>query len=429
MPESDSDDFESADEDVDHQKSSKETYSKVTKSEDVKPQSEISETMKKSNSGSSWRSWGAFEMISSASKSVASVTTKVSQSLTTAIESMNNIPDPEEMAKMQVEDKKTKQDELFKNEQKSEEEASGFKLDSLLSNVSLISSKVVSGGLETLEGIGKKTMNIIQETDPNIKNKLRNINSSNRPNLSELLQEAKYSDAGNDIRESEIKVPLVSFEHILEEYSGLVYLEALEILSKQSKMKIELLMKPLTGKSLADMDETLKEVEELYELPDSDSVNDKVTTATLGEHLAKAIEDLSIALNVKEIVNYSLKLDKQFEESNVTEKDHKQIYNNCIDALAKLCALSLNNYQKMAELMLSLSHRSTADEVDAIIQLTSIYFSLFNYVATKFSEKIANSNDETKNMSMEMFIECSNAISYVKKAFGVFIPILQIGAL
>lgn len=329
--------------------------------------------MKKSNSGSSWRSWGAFEMISSASKSVANVTTKVSQSLTTAIESINNIPNPEEMAKIQVEDKKTKNDDSIDNEQKpavEEEEgaASGFKLDSLFSNVSLISSKVMTGGLETLEGIGKKTMNIIQETDPNIKNKLRNINYSNRPNLSELLKQAKDSDTGDEIRESEIKVPLVSFDHLLEEYSGLVYLEALEILSKQSKMKIELLMKPLTGKSLADMEETLKEVEELFELPDSDSINEKVTTTTLGEHLTKAIEDLSIALNVKEIVTFSLELNKHFEQTNDTEKDCKEVYNSSINALAKLCALSLNNYQKMAELMLSLSHRSTADEVDAIVQ-------------------------------------------------------------
>lgn len=334
--------------------------------------SENSETMKKSTSGSSWRSWGAFEMISSASKSVANVTTKVSQSLTTAIESINNIPNPEEMAKIQVEDKKTKNVETIENEQKPAEEeestASGFKLDSLFSNVSLISSKVMTGGLETLEGIGKKTMNIIQETDPNIKNKLRNINYSNRPNLSELLKQAKDSDTGDEIRESEIKVPLVSFDHLLEEYSGLVYLEALEILSKQSKMKIELLMKPLTGKSLADMDETLNEVEELFELPDSDSVNEKVTTTTLSEHLNKAIEDLSIALNVKEIVSYSLELNKHFELTENAEKDCKEVYNSSINALAKLCALSLNNYQKMAELMLSLSHRSTADEVDAIIQ-------------------------------------------------------------
>jgi len=311
-------------------------------------------------------------MISSASKSVASVTTKVSQSLTTAIESINNIPNPEEMAKIQAEDKKTKSDEPTEKDQKpaeqEEETASGFKLDSLLSNVSLISSKVVTGGLETLEGIGKKTMNIIHETDPNIKNKLRNINSSNRPNLSELLKEAQNSDTVNENRESDFKVPLVSFDHLLEEYSGLVYLEALEILSKQSKMKIELLLKPLTGKSLADMDETLKEVEELFELPDSDSVNDKITTTNLGEHLAKAIEDLSIALNVRDIVSYSLQLNKQFEETDDGEKDCKLVYNNSIDALAKLCALSLNNYQKMAELMLSLSHRSTADEVDAIIQ-------------------------------------------------------------
>lgn len=47
---------------------------------------------------SSWRSWGAFTAILNASKHVASITTQVSQSIIDSI----NIPDPEEMARLQA---------------------------------------------------------------------------------------------------------------------------------------------------------------------------------------------------------------------------------------------------------------------------------------------------------------------------------------
>lgn len=420
MPESDSENFESADEDVDDEKTTKENQPKLSKA-NSQDQDESNKT--------SWRSWSAFGIISQASKSVASATTKMTQSLSTAIESIN-IPEPEELAKMNAEQKKkTVEDE----EPVKEEEGSVFKLDSLLSNVGMISSKVVSGGLDTLEGLGKKTMNILQDTDPNIKNKLLSMNPSNsRPNLSELLKEAKNSDTCSELNGQETKITLQSLDHLLEDYCGLVYFEALDILSKQSKMKIELLLKPLTGKSLLEVQETLKEVEELCELPDdSDGTNDKITTDSLNEHLTKAVEDLNISVNFKEIVSYSEELNKWLGEFKEIDHDSTFVYNKSIEALAKVCSLSLNNYQKMAELMLSLSHRSTADEVDAVIQLTTVYFSLFNHIATVFSEKITKSKpcDSNKNLSTEVFIECSNAISYVKKAFNVFIPILQIGAL
>lgn len=331
---------------------------KATKSQEISTSNPV-------NNSSSWKSWGAFEMISSASKSVAKATTKMTQSLSTAIDAIN-IPAPEEIAKMHAEQKKSNDEDSPVSENKNTEqyvgeESSVFKLDSLLSNVGL----VVSGGLDTLEGIGKKTMNILQETDPGLKDKIRGINS-NRPNLSEILKEAKNSDTPNEL---EIKpLPLVSFEHLLEEYYGMVYLEALEVLAKQSKMKIELLLKPLTGKSLMEVEETLKEVQELCEIPDSEVVNDKITTVSLNEHLSKAVEDLNITLNFKDIVSYCLELNKFFEELEEHDSDSMTLYNKSIEALAKLCSLSLKNYQKMAELMLSLTHRSTADEVDSVTQ-------------------------------------------------------------
>lgn len=348
---------------------------------------------------SSWRSWGAFSVISNASKHVASITTQVSQSIIDSI----NIPDPEEMARLQAEEKKklAESGEGSVNEEKSEE--SRFKLDDLLSGVTQISSKVVSGGLETLEGIGKKTIDILHETDPNIKNKIRNMNVSNKPNLSDLLKEAKERD--DDVTSSEPRVKQVSFEHLLDEYKGLVFLEALEILSSQSKMKIELLLKPLSDKVLSDMEETIEEVKELCEF-DADAFDESVTSENLEEKIAAATADLTVKLNTSEIVSHA-KESKAWLEDLETTAQSSSIYDKSIHVLAKSCALSLNNFQKLAELLLSQDRRLTADEADSLTQLATIYCSLFNHQATLYTEKLTaeKSSDETKKLATNIFLE------------------------
>lgn len=317
-------------------------------------------------SASSWRSWGAFNVIKSASNHVASITTQVSQSISTAIDSMN-IPEPEEMAKLHAEQEKsaeTQRSDAPTPTEKSDD--SLFKLDSLLSGVTQISSKVVSGGLDTLEGIGKKTINILQETDPNIKNKIRGIKVNSQPNLSDLLKEAKERGDESTPKTSEQSLKSVSFEHLLDEYKGLVFLEALEILSNQSKMRIEMLMKPLSGKVLSDMEETLAEVKELCEL-DIDNLDESLTAENLESKLISATEDLSVKLNFSEIVNYSMEI-QDWLEGVVNSLDLNVIYEKSVEVMARLCALSLNNLQKLAELLLSQDHRSTADEADSLTQ-------------------------------------------------------------
>jgi Protein of unknown function (DUF719) len=285
---------------------------------------------------SSWRSWGAFSVISNASKHVASITTQVSQSI---IDSMN-IPEPEEMAKLHAEQKKAAAEtpEDDKSSQKSDD--SRFKFDNLLSGVSQISSNIVSGGLDTLEGIGKKTINILQETDPNIKNKLRNMKVNSQPNLSDLLKEAKERDE-DSTPPAEKSMNSVSFEHLLDEYKGLVFLEALEILSHQSKMKIELLMKPLNGKVLKEMEETLAEVEELCEL-DADNLDESLTAENLQPKLEKATEDLNVKLNFSDIINCSTEA-QDWLEGVTSSLDLNIMYEKSILVMAKTCALSLNN--------------------------------------------------------------------------------------
>lgn len=279
---------------------------------------------------------------------------------------MMNIPEPEEMAKLHKEEETKNQTSEKVTEEESSSNNSVFQL---LTNVSKMSSKVVT---DTLEGIGKKTINIIQETDPNIKNKIKSIGTNRSEcNLSDLLKEAKEKNeempTQSDSNKSSTDLAKL-FDNYLDEFKGLMHLEALEVLSKQSKLKIEVLVVPLAGKALSEMEETLNEVEELCEMPDSDAYDESFDTTTLKEKLLKATEDLSVTTSFNEIVEYSINANELIENID-PNNDSNELYKKAIETLAKLCALSLVIYCKLAEKLLLLNqHRSTADEVDSISQ-------------------------------------------------------------
>ena len=108
MNDSDSEAFESADEDVEEKKTKSSNPKEPIKTEEPKqPQIKKEEEPAAGRWGGGWGS-SAFSMLSSASKSVASITTQVSQSITTVIDQNFNIPDPEEMAKLHIDEKNQK---------------------------------------------------------------------------------------------------------------------------------------------------------------------------------------------------------------------------------------------------------------------------------------------------------------------------------
>lgn len=335
------------------------------------------------------------------------------------------------MAKLHAEERKTSKqsDEGDKGSEKStmeEKDDRSFKLDSLVSGVSQMSSKLVSGGLDTLEGIGKKTITILQETNPDIKNKIRGINT--KPVLSDILKEAKERQADDSIPKDNEKSSFrqVSFELLFEDYKGTVFYEALEILANQSKMKIDMVMKPLDGKALKEIQETLEEVKELCELPDTEAVDDEFSLDMLDEKIKSAIEDLNVQLNYTELSSCVVNT-KEWLENLDKDATGQSIYTKSVESLANICALSVGNLHKLAELLLSLDHRSTADEADSLTQyvdfmlivielllnyfsldrLATLYCHLLNHVASLYSTKITalESNDENKKLVTNIFLE------------------------
>lgn len=161
----------------------------------------------------------------------------------------------------------------------------------------------MNGGLDTLEAIGKKTMEVLQEGDPGLKKKRAFfINETNKPNLSQILREAKEkADNTEKTIEERQKMRKIHFESLLDDYQGLVHIEALEMLSKQSNIKIQQYLSGLDSNELNSVQKMLEEVEELCELSDDDENNDETDEKDLKYKLQEACSDLGINITYEKL--------------------------------------------------------------------------------------------------------------------------------
>ena len=120
---------------------------------------------------------------------------------------------------------------------------------------------MVTGGLDLttniLETVGKKTFKVIQTN-------MKTNSSAGGGELSSLLREAKQraaSESDNvpskaDTKKSQEKP---SFNLYFDEYKGGVHLEALEMLSHQASVKLDVLTQP------KELNDTLMTIEELFD--------------------------------------------------------------------------------------------------------------------------------------------------------------------
>lgn len=349
-----------------------------------------------------------------------------------AIESGIGVPTPEEMAKRQAEEKAkleaddyVPEDNQPRGEPRSTTATDRFGFDQIVSGVTQISSKVITGGLDTLEGIGKKTMTILQENDPGLLSKRMNDGVV----LSQVLREAKEKTEERERNLKQVQKHLykkkLHFETLFDDYHGLVHLEALEMLSKQASLKLDSLMVPLTGNALEELQETMNEVKELCELPDSenDDTDGTHTVEELEQKLKEAVTDLDeVKVDFQDLLKCWRENLEWIESSTTTVRSSQQIFEKALHALAQTTALCVLRMHKLAEILLILEHHSTANEADALVQLTTVFCWHLSGVAARFSAELSKlkADQQTRRSAGEdsdnalitnIFLEVSNEIS------------------
>ncbi|XP_040001348.1 protein NOXP20 isoform X2 [Xiphias gladius] len=113
---------------------------------------------------------------------------------------------------------------------------------------------VISGGLDALEFIGKKTMTVLAESDPGFK-KTKTL-MQKTASLSQMLKEAKEKERAR-LSNQPISAPTAHYGILFDDYQGLSHLEALEILSNESEAKVQAFLYSLGEE---EQDEVKKEL-------------------------------------------------------------------------------------------------------------------------------------------------------------------------
>lgn len=279
----------------------------------------------------------------------------------------------------------------------------GLGLGNLVSGVSHITklvettgTKVLSGGLDTLEVIGKKTIEVLQEGDPGFKKKKAFLGLENeKPILSQVLREAKQkAEEENKLLEERHFAKKAHYETLFDDHQGLVHLEALEMLSKQCDIKLETLQESYTGNELTEFQETMAQIKELCEVPDEDEDTDSADFDTTKEKLESAVSELNVPITYEHLLNTWKEVDEWMQDVHDSEKE---IHQHAIETLAKLTAICVEQFHKAGELLLIKERRSTVDEADSLVQLTTTLTSLIGTIAGKFSEKLNNFAEFSKD--------------------------------
>ncbi|KAH8389382.1 hypothetical protein KR200_002328 [Drosophila serrata] len=397
-----------------------------------------------SNTSSSWGLWGGklSSVLSTATEGLGTITTQVNQGLSQII----GVPDPEELARINAAEQAAAKELPVDNTER-EKSPAGTPEETTetegeaspafgLGFVTNLGSKVLNTGLDTLEGIGKKTMTILQDNDPKLMNKRKLLGlEANKPNLSALLLEAKkdadqMEESLQQLRLEKQKAQL-RFEILFEHYCGLVHYEALEILSKESCLKLDTLRDAVSGNALSELQETISEVKELLELEDLECESEgDYDSQELSERLAGTIADAELGIQFDDVAKHWSLCLEWLSSDEATSADLEQAYAKSIHALSEACALEMCKLHKIAELLLVKPHHSTANEVDGVVNLCKQFNGHLQGLSHRFAAILSSKPEpeEAKARVSTFFSEMLSGVQFIEKAYKLFTPILQMGA-
>ncbi|XP_067899728.1 protein FAM114A2 isoform X2 [Heterodontus francisci] len=416
-----------------------------------------------------WGNWGK-SLLTTATATVASVGHGISHVIEKA-ESSLGIPSPTEVsAEVKVYDG-AKELANSKDSPKAESETSSptsgafGMFSTITSAVQSTGKSVLSGGLDALEFIGKKTMDVIAEGDPGFK-KTRGL-MYRTTTLSQVLREAKEREQQTAGKVSEDTEKKVHYGMLFDEFQGLSHLEALEILSNESVVKVKSVLNALSGEDVEKLKEELEAIKEAFCLVEFDDEDEEENKGDDGSEFVKELSQLLLDLN---IAATSDKLGKarrnaydritevnsisptQIEEmsedpekkehgegsvSDDFSKDRKfsieNIHTSAIRSLAELTARSIEQFHKVAELILHsrdqdvamLDHAKTLSKVTVVLckevsALSKQFTSCLTTIGAKEKVEVLNP------LITGVFLEASNSATYIQDAFQLLLPVLQI---
>ncbi|KAH7968358.1 hypothetical protein HPB52_007970 [Rhipicephalus sanguineus] len=315
--------------------------------------------------------WGS-SILSTAATSVSTFTNQVSQGIGTVIETVESTlgaPNPEELAQ-ELESAKletqpdaslgqvtsdTDQSKAGQTEEKHDSPGVGGILSGVTAFTKAIEatgSKVLSGGLDTLEMIGKKTMDILTEGDPGLRKK-RGV-FEGKTSLSEVALLADRSCTAEQLLQAE---EILNFAYVFE-HAGLVHLEALEMLCGERKTAVQQKLMEAGEEERAELNALLEKIKRTCEsLPATDDTPDDELEQEFEKLVTGHLSEIGLNLRGEKLKETDIEVREWLRDCTERQEkgekvDAKEIYRRGIETLAEMTAKTMELYHKVAELLL-----------------------------------------------------------------------------
>ncbi|XP_029445260.1 protein NOXP20 [Rhinatrema bivittatum] len=328
---------------------------------------------------------------------------------------------------------------------------------------------VLTGGLDALEYIGKKTMDVLAESDPGFKR--TKILMQRTASLSQMLREAKEKEKER-IAQQLTDERTAHYGLLFDEFQGLSHLEALEILSHESESKVQSFLTALSGEELETFKNDLIAIKDIFLHKDlktetqqeetdpgeSEEFISRLTELLFELHVAATPDKLnkarkkahdwvteahiSVSLDVKEKVEEKhTELEEEEgndpKEGNRNEKREsktlEEMYMLSIGSLAEVTARCIEQLHKVAELILHGQdvEKPAQEQARVLTKLTEAMCKEVSSLSQKFSDLLTaiGSNEKAEVLSPvvnNVLLEGCNSTTYIEDAFQLLLPVLQI---
>ncbi|XP_013009812.1 protein NOXP20 [Cavia porcellus] len=428
--------------------------------------------------GGGWAGWGSWgkSLLSSASATVGHGLTAVKEKAgaTLRIHSVNSgssegaQPDAETRVPENV---ATDQDPAGSTPTSPAAGSGSRGMLSALTNVVQNTGKsVLTGGLDALEFIGKKTMNVLAESDPGFKRTKTLMERT--VSLSQMLREAKEKEKQRLAQQLTVeRTP--HYGMLFDEYQGLSHLEALEILSNESESKVQSFLASLDGEKLEHLKNDLISIKDIFAAKELESKENQEEQGLeeKGEEFARMLTELLFELHVAatpDKLNKAMKkahdwveedqtlvsVDVATESEEETKKEEKErkteelqkdkkeekrtktieeVYILSIESLAEVTARCIEQLHKVAELILhgQEEEKPAQDQAKVLIKLTTAMCNEVTSLSKKFTNSLttvgSNKKAEVLNpMINSVLLEGCNSTTYIQDAFQLLLPVLQV---
>ncbi|XP_031291850.2 protein NOXP20 isoform X1 [Camelus dromedarius] len=428
--------------------------------------------------GGGWAGWGSWgkSLLSSASATVGHGLTAVKEKAgaTLRIHSANSgssegaQPDTENEVP-QVADAAAEQSPA-ESPPTSPSSGSRGMLSAITSAVQNTGKSVLTGGLDALEFIGKKTMNVLAESDPGFKRTKTLMERT--VSLSQMLREAKEKEKQR-LAQQLTAERTAHYGMLFDEYQGLSHLEALEILSSESESKVQSFLASLDGEKLELLKNDLISIKDIFaakELENEETQEDQGLEEK-GEEFASMLTELLFELHVaatpdklnkamkkahdwveedqavvpvdvaKESEDTAKKEEEEEKPANPKEdkeeerktKTVEDVYMLSIESLAEVTARCIEQLHKVAELILhgQEEEKPAQDQAKVLIKLTTAMCKEVATLSEKFTRTLtavgSHQKAEVLNpMINSVLLEGCNSTTYIQDAFQLLLPVLQV---